>query len=69
MGITVVSDPERRASILRVACDGPRCSFVQTFVGTGFVSNYLAALQAGWIEIASGKFLCSKCNGGLTPAF
>jgi hypothetical protein len=61
MGITVDSDPEWRASILRVVCDAPRCSFVQTFVGTGFASNYLAALKAGWIETTSGQFLCSKC--------
>jgi hypothetical protein len=62
MGITVDSDPEWRASILRVACDAPRCSFVQKFVGNGFASNYLAALKAGWIETEGGKLLCSKCN-------
>jgi hypothetical protein len=66
MGITVDSNPESRASILRVACDAPRCSLAQTFVGTGFLSNYLAALQAGWIETVSGKFLCSKCKEQLT---
>jgi hypothetical protein len=68
MGITVDSDPERRASILRVACDAPRCSVVQAFVGTGFLSNYLAALKAGWVETTSGKFFCSKCKGALTWA-
>jgi hypothetical protein len=62
VGITVDSDPEWRRSILLAACDAPRCSFVQTFVGTGFLGNYFAALKAGWIETASGKFLCSKCK-------
>ena len=56
MGITVDSNPEWRASILRVACDAPRCSFVQTFLGTGFLSNYLAALKTGWLKTASGDF-------------
>ena len=68
MGITVVNGLATRPSILRVACDAPRCSFVHAFVGTRFLSNCLAAFKGGWVETASGKFLCSKCKGALTWA-
>jgi hypothetical protein len=47
MGITVVNGLETRASILRVACDAPHCSFVKAFVGTGFLSNYHAQSRLG----------------------
>jgi len=64
--LTIESEPIPRKLHLHLKCDGGQCPTEQKFIGDSHVTNWSAAMVAGWLERKSelGRtFLCPGCSG------